>query len=92
MTERQQLNLEDQKKRIFAIYGGRCACCGKPATQLAHQIPQTKRFLRKYGREVIHHRMNLLPVCNLRCNAKVDIGNRPLVVKQLVIDIRKAMK
>lgn len=56
----------------------RCRVCGKPATQLAHRIPQTKQNVKHYGERVIHHPYNLAWVCGLACNDAVSISNHPV--------------
>jgi 5-methylcytosine-specific restriction endonuclease McrA len=69
-----------------------CQVCGNSLTagtpQLAHRIGQRKMFLKMYGKEIIHHPTNLVSVCSLECNAKVDISNRPEEVKKLVEEIK----
>ena len=75
MTERKQFDLDELKREML---WGPCTVCGKkPAVQLAHRIPQTKGNLEKYGKAVIHHRLNLMPVCGLACNAAVNIEHKP---------------
>jgi hypothetical protein len=56
--------------------------------QLAHRIPQRKHFLRKYGKDVIHHRFNVRAVCSERCNAAVSIAQQPEEIEELVRQIR----
>ncbi len=78
MTQREELELHELKMRIAMDQGGLCGVCGKPmtpsGTQLAHRIPQRKHLIRMYGKRVIHHRMNMVAVCGLDCNAKVSLG------------------
>jgi hypothetical protein len=65
----------------------RCENCGASLSaymQLAHRIPQNDRNLRAYGRETIHHPLNMAGVCSLRCNAAVSIAGNPAKVKELV--------
>ena len=72
-----------------------CAVCGAPLRwghpQWAHRIPKTKYFLRKYGDEVINHQKNLVLVCSLYCNGKVNIQNHPLEIEKLVKEIRETI-
>jgi hypothetical protein len=72
-----------------------CCVCGRPINlgtpQLAHRIGQRKQFIKLYGREVIHHPLNLASVCSLECNAVVDISNRPAEVARLVDEIRRTL-
>jgi len=79
----------DEHKREFLSRNQVCEICGKPATQLAHRIPQTKTMLRLYGPEVIHHDLNLAAVCGLKHNAAVSIKNRPVRIVALVQQIQR---
>ena len=79
---------------IFQRDDWTCQVCGGPLSvpQLAHRIGQRKMFLKMYGKEVIHHPLNLVSVCSLECNAKVDISNRPAEVTELVQEIRSCLQ
>ena len=74
MTDRERFNLAETRVRLMLRAGGQCEICGKPigttTLQLAHRIPQTKVYLRMYGKKVIHHDRNLKAVCGLECNSK----------------------
>jgi hypothetical protein len=54
-----------------------------------HRIPQTLEYLKLYGKPVVHHPLNLVSVCCLKCNDAVNIGHRPLEVEELAYRIRK---
>ena len=91
MTEREAFETEEQKRRIIALAGGWCMYpgCMKPAIFLAHRIAQTKANIKKYGKAVIHHERNLVPVCEIPAhNDYFNIGNRPLDVSCLVEAIK----
>ena len=79
---------------IFQRDDWTCQVCGGPLSvpQLAHRIAQRKMYLKMYGAKVIHHPLNLVSVCGLECNAKVDISNRPAEVAELVKEIQEAME
>jgi hypothetical protein len=62
---------------------------GQP--QLAHRIPKKKHLLERYGAQVIHHELNLVPVCSLGCNAKVDIGGFPQEIEKLASRIQSEL-
>ena len=64
----------------------RCPC-GNQASQLAHRIPQTKRNKYRYGEAVIHHELNLVPVCCLECNDAQGISNHPIEQAHLLAHI-----
>lgn len=80
---------------LWKSQGRRCAHCGASLelvrTELAHRIPQTKGNLRKYGPEIIHHKMNMALVClrSDRCNSGMDIRNHPMEIAELVDRINR---
>lgn len=96
MTAAEMLEAEEQKRMIIARQGCKCKVCGRIMTlpQIAHRIPKRKCYLKKYGREVIHHRFNLVAVCCLRCNAAVllDPATHPIEAGQLIKQIREDLK
>ncbi len=47
---------------------------GKRAVGIAHRIAKTKTNYKIYGKDVIDHNFNLVPYCDLDCNASVNIG------------------
>ena len=61
--------------------------------QLAHICPATKSYLKKYGKEVIHHPLNLATVCSLKCNDAVllDPKTHPIEAKELIDRIKEAL-
>ena len=89
--------IQETRRRVFARDGWRCAVCGrrlsheKAAPQLAHKIPNRKMYLKKYGKEIIHHDLNLVAVCNLKCNAAVDIGYNEFAAEKIAAEIRENM-
>ena len=93
MTEREQLEYEETRILVFNMAGGKCEVCGAPLEyttfQLAHRIPQRKHFVKKYGKEVIHHEFNLAATCGLKCNNAVSIGGKPTAVESLATSIRE---
>ena len=96
MTPRQSLEASELREQIFRDADYRCEVCGKSVyaygtPQLAHRIAQTKSNIKRYGIQVIHNRLNLAPVCSLKCNDKCNIGNRPEQVKELVEKINAVL-
>lgn len=96
MTEREQFEMNEQRKFIYSRDHYTCIC-GNPINhyyrpQLAHKIPQTKANLKEHGKYIIHHPMNLRSVCSLKCNKKVDIGTNPRQVEKLAKEIRNEIK
>ena len=72
------MNYEQQLKRIqmFIDADWKCANCrgdlrqyGSPAQ--AHIINQSDRNLKKYGKEIIHHYLNIKVVCCDKCNRRI---------------------
>jgi hypothetical protein len=88
MTDRERLDAWEQKLALIEQAGGVCEVCGASLThpQIAHRIPKFKRYLKKWGKEVIHHPFNLAIVCSLRCNSAVllDPATRPIEAEQLI--------
>ena len=79
MTERQSFDMQDQRQEIFMRDGYTCQTCGESiyrfgSQQLAHRISQSVMNVKRYGKEVIHHPLNMASVCSLRCNDAMNIG------------------
>jgi hypothetical protein len=95
MTERERLAFFEKKSRLYFKAGGVCGGprCGKALQynnfQLGHRIPQS--MLDKYGPEIIHHEMNMTPVCGLECNKRVDIGTEPESITVLLEHILESL-
>ena len=91
---RKSINVLDAKERICEKQGYRCSVCGRPVTlfncQLAHRIPATKSYLKKYGKDIIHADKNLVGVCSLRCNDAVllDPKTNPIKAEKLIEELR----
>jgi len=69
---RRALAIKDTADIVLARDRWSCVVCGRPATQLAHRVPQRVWLLNKYGTNRIHHSDNLRAVCSLTCNAKAQ--------------------
>lgn len=95
MTGREQLKYEQTRIDVYNRAHGRCEECGAPIQydtyQMAHKIPQSKMYLKKYGKEVIHHRLNFSATCSLICNGRSSIGCWPLKIDELVLEIRQEL-
>ncbi len=78
----------EQREYLIRLTGGKCQKCGAllRVPQLAHRIPKHKKYLKKYGREVIHHPLNFRVVCSLRCNAAclLDPATHPIEAGELI--------
>ena len=87
MTEREGFEAEETKRKLLAARPV-CEVCGvRPSEQLAHRIPQAKGNLKRFGQTIIHHPLNLVWVCGLRCNAAVNIEHRPEEKRRLLAEI-----
>lgn len=95
MTERERLEIADTKIRKCQEQSFKCGVCGELITpytcQLAHRIPKTKYNLKTYGKEIIHHDLNLVAVCSLKCNSSVllDPSTHPIEAKKLIEEIKE---
>jgi len=87
----------NERKNFLVAMAGKCQVCGVSLfgkiPQLAHRIPKKKAYLKKYGRAVIHHPLNLRVVCSLRCNSAclLDPATHPIEARELVRKIREAL-
>lgn len=91
----------DERASLFERDRWRCPC-GRPSTQVAHRIPNSKygkgyiyRALVALGLDpsatmvltVLWHPRNLRTVCSLDCNHRESISNHPLDMGTLVEEI-----
>lgn len=90
MTPKQKLQAEELRRNIIIEQGNKCFVCGKGFSfnnlpQISHRIPKYKRYIDKYGAEVIHHRLNLRACCDV-CNVKVSINpcSQPIKAAELI--------
>lgn len=91
-----KLDAIEQKERMYNKAKGRCHFCSKrlPFTeaQLAHIIPKHKKYLSKYGADIIHHEYNMLITCD-KCNSKalLDPATHPVECAELVEKIKETL-
>ena len=91
MTERESLEAWERCRELIARWPV-CPVCGKaPSTQIAHRIGQGKLNVKRYGKAVIHHEYNLVPVCGLRCNSAVAMTAGTISTAVLLAEIRLAL-
>jgi len=93
MTQRESFEFSELCEEIFKEYNYLCAACGEPVTrygrpQIAHRIAQSLANVDKFGKSVIHHRLNLRPVCCLKCNDYFNIGFDTCAAEKLADEIR----
>lgn len=95
MTEHERIEVSETKIRKCQEQLYKCGVCGKPITpyncQLAHKIPKTKFLLKHYGKDIIHHDLNLVAVCSLKCNSAVlcDPKTKPIEANELIEKIKE---
>lgn len=95
MNAREKIEAEEKKLEIYNIRGAVCEVCGKRVlyteAQIAHRIPKTKGYLKKYGKKIMHHKRNLALVCSLECNSAVNVGNNFIKVRELIDRIKEEL-
>ncbi len=94
MTNTEKLEAEEKKRDIILSQGNCCSVCGNEFSfsnipPISHRIPKYKRYIEKYGKEIIHHRLNLKACCDV-CNVKVSLSpaSNPVEAKLLIEQIR----
>ena len=95
MTEREAFEMREKIDRVAEEQDWHCPVCGGSlliTPQWAHRIPQTKANVKRYGKAVIHHRLNGVVVCSLACNQAVSVRNEPIWEAQMVRIIRETIK
>ena len=95
MTAKQKLEANEYKSYRVLKAGGCCEVCGIPSNnlQLAHRLPKTKYNLKYYGKEIIHHDLNIVVTCD-KCNSSVLIGrgSNPVEAQKLIDSIKRDLK
>lgn len=80
----------EMRRRLYIRAEGRCEVCGAPLNdyfELAHRIPQRKHLIKKYGKDVIHHPLNLRVTCRGRCNDSVSVGESEEMHRSIIREI-----
>ena len=72
MTFKEKLKAIELKQEMVSKAGNRCFYCGTLLSidklQLAHIVPKYGNFVKKYGKEAIHHPLNMRVTCS-SCNS-----------------------
>ena len=94
MNATEKLEANELKEKMHAEAKGKCFYCGKDISlyesQLAHVLPKHKKYIKKYGRSVIFHPMNMIiscPGCNYK--ALLDPASHPVEAAELVKKIHE---
>lgn len=97
MDYNEQIKIQELKYLKYIEQGGNCAFCGEPFLsyeygELAHILPQRNWILKKYGKEIIHHKLNLKLTHPGRCNSGVQMSpNKTRLVAAHVAMIKAAI-
>ena len=87
---RNSLEIFDTRLKLYERSQGRCEICdiSMPFNQMqmAHRLRQSKANLKKWGKEIIHHPINLVATCSLKCNAKASTSNWREVFSEMAHD------
>ena len=85
-----------QKRIIWMEQGQRCHICGIPLpwykAQAAHRIAKADWALKKWGKEVIHHKKNLRVTCAGNCNDAVSLNPESIEALELIREIQEELK
>jgi hypothetical protein len=74
----------EQYSMRYEIENWLCSFTGLRASHMAHRIAQTKTNIQKYGKKIIHHNFNLVPVQTLEINDSYNIANKPNKRRKLI--------
>lgn len=97
MTFYEKMRAIEQKREMILEQGCRCLYCGEIFSnnclpQFAHKLINSKGNLKKYGAEIIHHKINGVITCP-DCNSKAIINNsKTELVKKHVNKIEKSIQ
>lgn len=80
------------RKKKYIQQNQKCFFCKKELnfmlSQLAHVVPQTKKNIKKYGENKIHHENNMRLVCSQNCNSKVMCRPDSIIEKNIMNSIK----
>lgn len=83
------------RKAVYRRSGGICEIsgCNNPigfqTYHMAHIIGKGKTNMRLYGKEIIHHPLNIKATCGDACNRAASCGAHTEEIRVLVEKIRK---
>ena len=92
MTERQRLELHEERLRIYARDHGICQACGEPVGinefQVAHRIAATVCNIKRFGKKVVDHPLNKATTHSGACNDKMNCGFKPDKCREILEAIK----
>lgn len=93
-SQREYLDMYEERLAMYNACNGICEVCGKYVPmndfEIAHRIPNSPTWIKKYGREIIDHALNHT-VTHRECNARVLLVNKPVAREELVDRILRAI-
>ena len=98
MTFYEIQKIQEMKERKMIEQHGVCPGCEcsfrhGDRTELAHILPQRKWIIQKYGKEIVHHDLNMKLTHHGFCNSAVQISpNKTEIVEAHVKMIREAIE
>ena len=95
MTDRERIEYLEKRMLVLNRAHGKCENCGNKIVfdtyHMSHKIGKGKTNIKKYGRAVIHHPLNIMAMCCDECNRKASIGAHTQEIEDLVSKIKKAI-
>lgn len=97
MDFKEQERIQEMKNKKYLEQKGLCAGCKLPfkfgeVQELAHVLPQRKWVVGMYGKEVVHHELNMKLTHTGLCNSMVQISpNKTKLVDELIEEIQQAL-
>lgn len=94
----EQWKIQELKEKKMISQRGVCAGCGKEfrigdTLELAHRIPQRKYLIKLYGKDILHHELNMELTHSGYCNSAVQLSpNKTMLVETLVEKIRETIE
>lgn len=94
-SERERLGIYEERIAMYNECRGICAYCGKRVGmdefQIAHKIPNSPTWLKKYGKEIIDHKLNKCVTHRGACNDLVQVTNKVVEREELIDRILEAI-
>ena len=98
MKERESLEVQEMRERVYREQGGTCFHCGFPMEfsrfgfELAHLVPQRGWCIRRWGKDAVHHRRNMVGTHPGRCNSAVEMNVNGIPAEDLMRSIREEIE